>query len=66
VPDGFQQLIDDRHRWGLERRHTGLIENEPATRAGEKCQYNRMLGQDPVLEDLGGVAVQLEHRGIQL
>jgi len=63
--DGFEQLIDDRHRWRLERRHARPIKNEPAARAREQAENDGMLAQNVLLEDFGSVVIELEHSGIQ-
>ena len=65
VTDRLQQLIDDRHRRRLERRLAGPIEDEPPAGAGEQAQDDRVLGQNVLLEDLGSVAIELEHAGVE-
>ena len=65
VADGFQQLIDDRDRRGIERRLAGPIENEAPARAREQAEDHGVLAQDISFEHPGGVAVQLEHPGIE-
>ena len=65
VVDGFEQLIDDRHRWRFEWRHAGPIKDEPATRSREQGENDGMLAENVSLEDFGGVVIELEHGGIQ-
>ena len=43
VADRLQQLIDDRHRWRIERRHAGPIEDEAPAGAREQAEDDRML-----------------------
>jgi hypothetical protein len=65
VADGFQQLIDDRDGRRLERGHARPVENEPPARPREQAEDHGVLAQDISLEDLGCVAVELEHPGVE-
>ena len=65
VADGFQQLIDDRHRRRIERRLAGPIKNEPAAGSGKQAEDDRVLGENILLEDFGRIAIKLEHAGIE-
>jgi len=66
VTDGFEQLVDDRHRRRVERLLARAIEDEAAAGAGEQAEDDRMLRQNGLLEFLPGIAVELEHRGVEL
>ncbi len=65
VPDRLQQLIDDRHLRRVERRHAGPVQDEASARAREQAENDGMLAQDVALKDLGGIAVELEHRAVE-
>ncbi len=64
-PTDFSQLIYDRHRGRLERRHAGPIQDKAPACAREQTKYHRMFGQDIVFENVERIIVQLEHAGIQ-
>jgi hypothetical protein len=65
VPDGLQQLIDDGNLRRIQRRHPGPIQNKPPTGAGEQAENDRMFTENILLKNPGGVAVQLEHHGVE-
>ena len=66
VADGFEQLIDDRNRRRVDRRHPGAIEDELSAGPREQPEDERMPSQDVLLEHLPGIAVKLEHGGVEL
>ena len=66
VSDGLEQLINDRHRRRVNRLHPGSIEYKPSSRAREQSEDKRVLGKNVLLEDLPGIAVELEHRRVEL
>jgi hypothetical protein len=65
VADRLQQLIDDRHLRRLNRRHSRAVEDQLAAGAGKQAEDHRMLAQDILLKDFGGVAIQFEHPGVE-
>ena len=66
VSDRLQQLIDERNRRRVDRRHAGAIKDKTSAGAGKQPEDDRVLGQDVLFENLPGVAVELEHGGVEL
>ena len=65
VADRLDQLVDDRHLRRFERRLAGTVQDQPAAGAGEQPEDDRVLAQNVLLEDFRGVAIQLEHAGVE-
>ena len=65
VADGFEELIDARNRWCVERRHARPIQNEAPAGAGEQSQDDGMLGENVFPEHRAEFAIEAEHCGVQ-
>ncbi len=65
VADRFHELVGHRDLRRLERRLARPIEDEASARAREQPENHRVFAQNVLPEHLGGVAIELEHHGVE-